>query len=66
MNVSSERYFDSKALINKFENLETTIVKTLNQKATFDCDLMNHNHDIAADNTMLCFEQNNKMTIYFS
>ncbi len=32
---NGERYFDSKALINKFETLEKTIVEKLNQKVKF-------------------------------
>ncbi len=67
---NGERHFDSKALMNKFETLEKTIVEKLNQKVKFvstsndpllDCDLMDHNHDVAADNTTICFEENEKV-----
>ncbi len=67
---NGERYFDSKALMNKFENLKKIFVDKLSKMVQFvstsndpliDCDLMNHNHILAADNVTLCFEENEKV-----
>ncbi len=67
---NGERYFDSKALMNKFENLKKIFVDKLSKMVQFvstsndplfDYDLMDINHNVAVDSTMSCFKENEKV-----
>ncbi len=41
-------------------NQKVKFVSTLNDPL-LDCDLMDHNNDVAADSTTICFEENEKV-----